>query len=66
LHCSPATAQLVEAEVAELIEQAQDQALELISKHDDQLRSVTKALMEHETLHADQFLVLLGEDPASA
>jgi cell division protease FtsH len=66
LHCSPATAQLVEAEVAELIEQAQDQALNLISKHDQDLENVTRSLMEHETLHADQFLDLLGEEPETA
>jgi cell division protease FtsH len=61
VHCSPATAQRVEEETAQIILEAQKKARKLLKKHRKELERVTKALREQETIQADEFLAMLDK-----
>ena len=61
LHCSPATAERVEEETAQIILEAQKKARKLLKKHRKELERVTKALREQETIQADEFLAMLDK-----
>lgn len=64
LQCSPETAQMVENEVLDILNTAQQQALELIQAHAEDLEVVTAALKENETIEAGHFLRLIGDEDA--
>jgi cell division protease FtsH len=49
-----------------MLDQAYHESKEIISQHRDQLERVASALLEKETLDADQFQQLLGRTDAAA
>ncbi len=60
---SDATAALIDDEVRRLIEEAESQARDILTKHSDELETVAQALLEFETLSgADVTALLKGED----
>ena len=59
---SEATAQIIDQEVRRLIEEAEGQAMRILTEHLDDLNIVAKALLEYETLSSDEIgQVLRGE-----
>ena len=59
---SQETAQLVDSEIRELIESAEQAARRILHDHVDELHALAKALLEHETLTGDEVrAVLRGE-----
>jgi len=59
-HFSENSAMLVDKAVKELLCNAEKQAIELITKHREQLDSLINELEEHETLDQKQIMVCLG------
>jgi cell division protease FtsH len=47
---SEETREIVDAEVRTIVEECYERALRLLTEHRDRLESLTKALLEHETL----------------
>jgi cell division protease FtsH len=59
---SEATAQLIDQEVRRLIEEAESHARTILTEHMDDLHTVSKALLEYETLSRDEIdQILRGE-----
>jgi cell division protease FtsH len=59
---SEETARLVDSEIRELIENAEQTARRILHEHIDELHALAKALLEHETLSGDEVkAVLRGE-----
>lgn len=61
LDCSPETKLLIEGEVKKLTDQAYERAMEILTQHRDGLEKLAAALLERETLNADEVYELLGE-----
>jgi len=61
--CSEQTAQLIDAEVKNILSHAYDEAKEILTSHRDQLEMVTQKLLECETLDAAAFQQLIGISP---
>jgi len=62
-HMSDATAEMIDAEVRLLIEDAENKARKIITKQRDQLETIAQALLEYESLSgADVDALLKGED----
>ncbi|MEK9647390.1 MAG: cell division protein FtsH, partial [Alphaproteobacteria bacterium] len=62
-HMSDHTADLIDTEVRRLIEEAEDNARRILTERRDDLETITKALLEYETLSGDEVNALLrGED----
>jgi cell division protease FtsH len=59
---SEATRELVDREVRKIIDECYQAALERLREHRDQLESLTKALLEHETLDEDDAYRAAGFD----
>ena len=59
---SPESQRLVDAEVRRIVEQAQGEATALLAEHRDQLESLTRALLEAETLDEAQAYAAAGLD----
>src|SRR6185369_7231956 len=61
---SEATANIIDAEVKRLVQDGYDEAKRLLTERIDDLHTVAKALLEHETLSGDEILaVLKGVQP---
>jgi len=60
-HFSENSAQLVDKAVKELLDNAEKQAIDLMTKHRQQLDSLINELEEHETLDRKQIQVCLGD-----
>ena len=56
---SGATAKLIDEEIRRIIEEAETKARNVLSEHIDELHSVTKALLEYETLSGDEVRALI-------
>jgi len=59
---SEKTAELIDAEVSRLLEEALVRAKEVIEKNRDKMDSLVKALLEKETVEQEEFRKLMGED----
>ena len=59
--CSEATAHALDEEVKQLLAGAYVEAKSILERHRDQLERVAGALLESETLGADEFRRLLSE-----
>lgn len=59
---SGATAKMIDEEIRRIIEEAETTARKVLTKHTDDLHSVTKALLEYETLSGEEVrMILRGE-----
>jgi cell division protease FtsH len=58
-HVSEATAQVIDAEVRRIVDEAYQTAHKIISDNIDQLHGIAKALLEYETLSGDDIALLL-------
>ena len=56
---SDATAALIDDEVRRLIEEAETEARNILSKHSDELETIAQALLEYETLSGEDVTALL-------
>ncbi len=62
-HMSDHTADLIDTEVRRLIEEAEDNARSILTERRDDLETITKALLEYESLSGNEVNALLrGED----
>ena len=61
--CSEQTAQLIDAEVKQILARSYEEAKAILTSHRDQLELVTQNLLENETLDAAAFQQLLGISP---
>ncbi|MEL6961126.1 MAG: ATP-dependent zinc metalloprotease FtsH [Pseudomonadota bacterium] len=57
------TAQLIDAEIRELVDTGYDKARTLINDHIDRLNDLANALLEHETLSGDEISAILRGEP---
>jgi len=57
---SERTAQLIDDEVRALVRDCEQRVMQLIERHRPQLDALTRALLEHETLGADEVAALVG------
>ncbi len=62
---SEETARLVDEEVQQLLENAYEEALNLLRKYEATLHRLARALLEKETLVREDLVALIGEVPAS-
>ena len=61
---SEKTAQMIDAEVRELVEGGYERALEILTAHKDDLETLAQGLLEYETLAGDEIVDLLkGKKP---
>jgi cell division protease FtsH len=60
---SGATAKMIDEEIRRIIEEAETKAREVLTEHTDDLHSVTKALLEYETLNAAEVKAVLRGEP---
>ncbi|MEM9629328.1 MAG: ATP-dependent zinc metalloprotease FtsH [Pseudomonadota bacterium] len=60
---SEETAQLIDAEIRELVDTGYDKARTLITDHKDRLDDLANALLEHETLTGDEISAILRGEP---
>lgn len=60
---SEKTADLIDVEVKRIVEEGHDRAKELLEKHLDELHTLAKGLLEHETLSGDEIKDLLAGKP---
>jgi cell division protease FtsH len=58
---SAATAQLIDDEVRRIVDEAHGEVTRLLSDHRDQLESLTRALLEAETLDSDDAYAAAGQ-----
>ena len=56
---SEATAEMIDAEVRRIIEEAEGHARRILTEHHDELEKITQALLEFETLSGDEVRALL-------
>ena len=61
LDCSPATAEKIDEEVKKLLDQAYDQAKQILTDHRDELDRVADVLLEHETIDAKALRRLVND-----
>ncbi len=62
---SDATARLIDEEIRRLVEAGEDRARQVLTEHMDELRAVAKALLEYETLSADEVRRVIRGEPIS-
>lgn len=60
---SESTAQLIDAEVRELIQTAHKRTTELLTEHKDQVEKVAERLLKQEIISRDDMIELLGKRP---
>jgi len=60
-HFSEHVASEIDREVRKLVDEAYNKAESLLEEHKDQLHNIAKALLEYETIDAQDFLLLLEE-----
>jgi cell division protease FtsH len=56
----PETAALIDREIRRLVDQAQDQALELLSTHKAELDEIARVLQEKEVIDGDEIARIAG------
>ncbi|OGY67503.1 MAG: hypothetical protein A3I24_00190 [Candidatus Harrisonbacteria bacterium RIFCSPLOWO2_02_FULL_41_13b] len=61
LDCSPETKAIIDQEIKRFLEEAYKRAEEILRQHNDQLEKVAQALLEKETLDAEEIDILLIE-----
>lgn len=57
---SPDTAKLIDDEVAKIMQQSMDRAIELLSKHKDRMKTMAEVLLIRETVEGDAMQALLN------
>ncbi|MBO0664057.1 ATP-dependent zinc metalloprotease FtsH [Jiella sp. MQZ9-1] len=62
-HMSEETAQLIDSEVRQIVETAENKARRILTEHIDELHLLAKALLEYETLSGDEVHDLLAGRP---
>ncbi|WP_026986068.1 ATP-dependent zinc metalloprotease FtsH [Fodinicurvata fenggangensis] len=60
---SEATAQMIDEEVRRIIDDSEKKAHEILTEHRDDLHKLAKALLEYETLTADEVNKVLNDEP---
>ncbi len=60
---SDATASLIDDEIRQLIDDGEEKAREILTKHSDELEKLAQALLEYETLSGDEVKALLKGEP---
>ncbi|GAB4182706.1 MAG: ATP-dependent zinc metalloprotease FtsH [Thalassobaculales bacterium] len=60
---SEATAELIDAEIRRIIEEAETRARTILTEHMDELHALAKGLLEHESLSGDEVRALLRGEP---
>jgi cell division protease FtsH len=60
---SDATARLIDEEIRSLVSRTEERALELLERNRDDLETLARALLERETLEAEEVNQLLGPPP---
>ena len=60
---SPATAELIDEEVRRFCDEAEETARKVLTEKLDELHLLAKALLEHETLNADEIRAVLRGEP---
>jgi cell division protease FtsH len=63
---SEATAQRVDDEIRKIVMGAYDRARVIIERNREPMRLLAEALLEHESLEANEVKALLAPDPAAA
>jgi cell division protease FtsH len=63
---SEETARMIDDEVRKIMDSRMNLVLSLLREHKDLLRIVAEALLERETIEADEFLELIGRKPGLA
>lgn len=58
--------EVVDQEVKRILDQAYNDARNILVEHKDQVEALASKLMEHETVDHDEFLVLIGKAPVEA
>ena len=67
---SDATASIIDAETRRIVDEAYDEAMKILRKHDDELERLAQGLLEYETLNGDEIKIIVEggtlsrEDPA--
>ena len=67
---SDATASIIDAETRRIVDEAYDEAMKILKKHDDELERLAQGLLEYETLNGDEIKIIVEggtlsrEDPA--
>ncbi|CAN5554014.1 ATP-dependent zinc metalloprotease FtsH [soil metagenome] len=61
---SDEVAREIDDEIRRMVEEAHQTAREILTDHREQLDTISKILLEHETLEAEEFLALLEGKPA--
>jgi cell division protease FtsH len=61
--CSEQTVQEIDREVKRILDQAYDEAKQILTQHRDELERVTKELLQYETLDARAFNRIIGLPP---
>lgn len=62
-HISEATAQIIDEEIRRIIEEAENKAREVLTEHLDDLHTLTKGLLEYETLSGEDVQTVLRGEP---
>jgi len=57
---SEKTAEIIDAEITGLLEEAKERAAKVISEHTKELEALVKVLMEKETVERDEFVEIMG------
>jgi cell division protease FtsH len=60
---SDATAKIIDEEVRRIIDEAETKARDVLTQHIDDLKTITEALLEYETLSGDEVTKLLKGEP---
>jgi cell division protease FtsH len=67
---SDATASIIDAETRRIVDEAYNEAMKILKKHDDELERLAQGLLEYETLNGDEIKIIVEggtlsrEDPA--
>ena len=56
---SEATADMIDAEVRRIVDEAYDDAEKLLKKHNDQLENLAQGLLEYETLNGEEIKIIV-------
>ena len=62
---SEETAHLIDQEISEIIGSAEKRAREILTKYKDKVKELAEALLDKETLEADDLVAILGPKPTS-
>jgi cell division protease FtsH len=64
LACSPAYSEKIDAQVVALVKQAREKADRILRENEPKLHELAAYLLKKETITGDEFMRILGEEPA--